>query len=142
MARLADVERVIRRLRKLAGELRAEARGFGGDFKRMVETADEIGRLADDLAMTLGRIDKLLIAHLAERPPGEIEEALQDRTGAGLLDALSPRRAIGGEGGDGDMEALTKDQLYARARAAGIPGRSKMSRTQLLQALRSHRARD
>ena len=39
-------------------------------------------------------------------------------------------------GGD-RLESLTKDELYDRARAAEIPGRSEMSKEELVRALRS-----
>jgi hypothetical protein len=34
------------------------------------------------------------------------------------------------------LDGLTRDELYARAQAAGIPGRSKMNKAQLRDALR------
>jgi DNA end-binding protein Ku len=37
---------------------------------------------------------------------------------------------------DGELEALSKDDLYESAQRADIPGRSRMSRTQLIKALR------
>lgn len=37
----------------------------------------------------------------------------------------------------GNLEDLTKDELYSRAQAAEIPGRSEMSKEQLVAALRS-----
>ena len=37
---------------------------------------------------------------------------------------------------DGDLESLSKDDLYEEAQRADIPGRSRMSRTQLIVALR------
>ncbi len=36
-----------------------------------------------------------------------------------------------------DLEDLTKEELYARAQEAGIPGRSEMSKEQLVAALRA-----
>ena len=38
--------------------------------------------------------------------------------------------------GDDDLEALTKTELYERARAAGLRGRSQMSKAELIHALR------
>jgi hypothetical protein len=38
---------------------------------------------------------------------------------------------------DGPLEDLTKDELYDRAKAADIPGRSDMSKDELIRALRS-----
>lgn len=42
----------------------------------------------------------------------------------------------GGRGGD--YEDRTKDDLLAKARDVGIEGRSKMSKSQLIDALRNH----
>ena len=61
-----------------------------------------------------------------------------------LLEALrqSVERAKGGDGRrrspsrNGDLEELSKDELYEQAQRADIPGRSRMSRTQLIKALR------
>jgi|SRR5919109_855111 hypothetical protein len=139
MATLRDAERTTRRLAELAGELRSEAGGLDGDFGRMVDLADEVGRLADDFAATLARVDEILVARLGQPLRGESEGASQGPPEADLLEALSPHRA--GRSGESDegMEGLTKDELYARARAAAISGRSKMSRSELVRALRSHR---
>jgi DNA end-binding protein Ku len=44
----------------------------------------------------------------------------------------------GGAAGDGDrsgLEDLTRDELYGRAQDAGIPGRSSMSKDELVDAL-------
>ena len=38
---------------------------------------------------------------------------------------------------DDGLAGLTKDELYERARAADIPGRSAMSKDELVRALRS-----
>ena len=37
-----------------------------------------------------------------------------------------------------ELDELTKEELYERARAAGIPGRSDMSKDELIAALRNH----
>jgi len=61
-----------------------------------------------------------------------------------LLEALrqSVERAKGGSNGrgrtssrKGGLDELSKEELYERAQRADIPGRSRMSRTQLLEAL-------
>jgi DNA end-binding protein Ku len=39
-------------------------------------------------------------------------------------------------GGSADLESLSKEELYERAQAADIPGRSGMSKRQLINALR------
>jgi len=53
--------------------------------------------------------------------------------------ANSSRHAVGAKGGrSGDYEDWTKQDLMERARQIGIEGRSSMSKSQLIQALRDH----
>ena len=53
--------------------------------------------------------------------------------------ANTSRRAVGAKGGrSGDYEDWTKQELMQRARQIGIDGRSKMSKAQLIKALRNH----
>lgn len=53
--------------------------------------------------------------------------------------AASSRSEVGGKGGRaGDYEDMSKDQLMHRARDMGIKGRSKMSKRELVSALRNH----
>ncbi|MFN2467779.1 MAG: Ku protein [Gaiellaceae bacterium] len=62
-------------------------------------------------------------------------EAMQGGKG----DKARPRRAAGrnGKGGNGDLEALSRAELEQKARAADIAGRSKMSKDELVEALRA-----
>ena len=48
----------------------------------------------------------------------------------GLVARVQPRRGA-------DLGELTKEELYERAQAADIPGRSSMSKEELIAALRS-----
>jgi general stress protein YciG len=49
------------------------------------------------------------------------------------------RSSVGRKGGKAsDYDEMTKDQLLERAREIGISGRSKMSKSQLVSALRNH----
>ena len=53
--------------------------------------------------------------------------------------ANTSRSAVGRKGGKaGDYDDMTKDQLMKRARELGIDGRSRMSKAQLISALRNH----
>ena len=132
MAGLRDVAESARRLGELARELHAESTSRDGDFGRMAELADVAGESADALADTFTRIDGLLTA-LAE---GREAAAQPAPAGEDLVEALSPRGRPRAPARDENDEGLTKDELYARARVAGIPGRSKMSREELIEALR------
>ena len=53
--------------------------------------------------------------------------------------AASSRSKVGRKGGHAqDYDDMTKDQLMQRARDIGIKGRSTMSKSQLISALRDH----
>jgi hypothetical protein len=53
--------------------------------------------------------------------------------------AASSRSKVGRKGGHAqDYDDMTKDQLLQRAREIGIKGRSTMSKSQLISALRDH----
>jgi hypothetical protein len=53
--------------------------------------------------------------------------------------AGSSRSTVGRKGGRaGDYDDLTKEQLMQRARDIGVKGRSKMSKKDLISALRNH----
>jgi hypothetical protein len=53
--------------------------------------------------------------------------------------AREGRGAVGRRGGKGsDYEERTKDQLLDKAREVGIEGRSKMTKAELIDALRHH----
>jgi hypothetical protein len=53
--------------------------------------------------------------------------------------AGSSRSSVGRKGGKaGDYEDMTKDELMKRARQIGIKGRSSMSKSELISALRNH----
>jgi hypothetical protein len=53
--------------------------------------------------------------------------------------AREGRSAVGRRGGRaGDYEDRTKDELLDKARQVGIDGRSKMSKAELIEALRNH----
>ena len=49
------------------------------------------------------------------------------------------KRAVDGRSRTGNLEELTKEELYARAQQAEIPGRSEMSKDELVDALRASR---
>jgi hypothetical protein len=53
--------------------------------------------------------------------------------------AAEGRSTVGSRGGRGeDYEERTKDELLERARQVGIRGRSKMTKDELIDALRNH----
>ena len=88
----------------------------------------------------------------ARKSPGpsvkdpELYEALRDdgaskEKAARIANAAAntSRSAVGRKGGkSGDYDDWTKDDLMKRARELGVPGRSSMSKAQLVDALRNH----
>jgi DNA end-binding protein Ku len=64
-------------------------------------------------------------------PPTDLMAALR-----ASIAAAQDRRS-GSRAGDGDLDDLSKNELYERAKDADIPGRSQMSREELLEALRA-----
>lgn len=53
--------------------------------------------------------------------------------------AAEGRSAVSRRGGKaGSYDDMTRDELYARARKVGIAGRSSMSKSELIDALRQH----
>ena len=53
-------------------------------------------------------------------------------------DAPTDTGAAGEAAGDEELERLTRAELYRRAAAAGIAGRSEMSKAELIAALRAN----
>lgn len=76
----------------------------------------------------------------------ELYEALRDdgaskEKAARIANAAanSSRSAIGKQGGEAtDYDDRTKQELLQRAREVGIEGRSRMSKAELIDALRNH----
>lgn len=53
--------------------------------------------------------------------------------------ANSSRKAVGRKGGEaGSYDDMTKDELLERAKKIGISGRSRMTKDELIEALRQH----
>ena len=66
--------------------------------------------------------------------PSQKPTDLMDALRASIA-AAQGRREPAGAGGD--LDELSKNELYDRAKQADIPGRSQMSREELLEALRA-----
>ena len=89
---------------------------------------------------------------MPKRSPGpsvkdpEMYEALRDEgnskeKSARIANAAAntSRSAVGHKGATSkDYDERSKDELMSRAKDIGIPGRSKMSKAQLIEALRNH----
>jgi hypothetical protein len=91
----------------------------------------ELRKAREDLTQAYARLD-------AKRSGHRMRTAalLAGLASAGAVPVLRKRLSRPG-GGPRNLEDLTKDELYARAQAAEIPGRSEMSKEQLVAALRA-----
>ena len=70
------------------------------------------------------------------RKDGASKEKAARIANASARDGRSKVAKRGGK--SGDYEDMTKDDLLKRARKVGIEGRSKMTKPQLIKALRNH----
>ena len=70
------------------------------------------------------------------RKSGASKEKAARIANAGARDG---RKAVAKRGGKaGDSEDQTKEQLLQQARKVGVEGRSKMNKSELIRALRTH----
>ncbi len=76
-------------------------------------------------------------ADVEEEEPADLLSALREsieRSGGGR--PTTRRRSTASSNGDGELGDLPKDELEKRAKAAGVEGRSKMTKAELVRALR------
>ncbi len=72
----------------------------------------------------------------ALREDGASKEKAARISNAGAREGRSTVSRRGGQGGD--LDERTKTELYDEARKIGIDGRSKMSKSELIDAIRGH----
>jgi DNA end-binding protein Ku len=73
----------------------------------------------------------------AEEPEEEQPSDLMAALRASVEAARARRAPVASGGGDGELESLSKGELYELAKERDIPGRSQMSRDELVEALRA-----
>jgi hypothetical protein len=91
----------------------------------------ELRKAREDLTQAYARLDAKRSSHRMRTAA-----VLAGVASAGAVPVLRKRLSRPG-GGPRNLDDLTKDELYARAQAAEIPGRSEMSKEQLVAALRA-----
>jgi DNA end-binding protein Ku len=111
-----------RTLRALVEKKRKAAPGVVAAPAGMVEEDEEGGEVIDLMEV---------LKRSLRRPEPGARRAGEERERASARPAT--RRA---GGGDGDLRSRTKAELYERAQELGIPGRSGMTKEQLIRALR------
>jgi iron-sulfur cluster repair protein YtfE (RIC family) len=98
----------------------------------------DVERLAPDEPGFDGALEMLEagIAHHVEEEETEVFPKLRKSAGARQLEDLGRQveTAKGGSGWPG-LETLSRDELYQQAQAAGVPGRSSMTKDELIAAL-------
>lgn len=124
--RTREIEALVERKRK-KGEGVKEVAAAASE-----EDEDEVGR--GDI------IDLMAVLRRSLERASEGEEAGEGASGK-KPGRKPPARAgrRGTRGGADELEGLTKAELYERARALDVPGRSQMSREELLAAVRAAR---
>jgi hypothetical protein len=89
------------------------------------------------LGLLLGTFGPILFGRLRYRLKGEPAEHSSRAAAATGSGRSSEQPGHGEDGAPGDLSRLTAAELYRRARAAGIAGRSGMSKAQLIAALQA-----
>jgi hypothetical protein len=129
MRRLANDERLLRELRSARDDLQRASRRIQRRRSHKLRNVVLVGSLAGLAA----------VPQLRRRVAGLIsgEGVRRDAVNRGKngLGSYRPDRS----GGPGSLEDLTRDELYERAQEAEIPGRSEMSKDELVEALRARR---
>ena len=78
------------------------------------------------------------VPQLRDRVKAAIANApMQRRRLTDIADRVRPTASSDGQSRPSSLDDLTREELYARAQEADIPGRSEMSKQQLVDALRS-----
>lgn len=108
------VERVMRHVRKKLSS-----------GKDVVKAPEEV---SEELAEESNVVDLMKV--LKERLKGRKEQQAADGHGK-----AASRRQSGGKKDEGELRNLSKDKLYERAQELGVPGRSRMSKKELIETL-------
>jgi hypothetical protein len=128
--------------------------GFGGALARLAADQALLRELRDaghDLEQAHGRLERkrrghklrkvivlALLGLLASIPRLRERFVAAIRAAMGRTpDSVSGTSASSGDAAPARLEDLSKEELYARAQELDIPGRSEMSKEQLVEALRA-----
>ena len=128
--------------RRLAADqaLRAELESARGDLQEAYArlSAKRRGSRLRRVTVVAGLASLAAVPQVRERVSGLIATAANNK---GNLGGLATRARAKAPGGDQTrpraLDDLTKEDLYARAQEADIPGRSEMTKEQLIAALRA-----
>ena len=133
MASLVDAAKATGALHELTGRLHAELTNGELDFSRLVMLADFVAEKGDMLATAFHEVDVALSRHLAGEERATAPASSEaERTGTAADDQS--------RNGSDSYGRLTREELYEQAREAAIPGRSTMSKPELIEALQGTKA--
>jgi hemerythrin-like domain-containing protein len=128
--------------RRVDHSMAREARQEHDEARRLISEITKADAASDEFVELVQRLEQAIQHHVAEEEhevfPKMREELGRDRMaqlGGELREAMSaaPASAPGGR----DVLDLTKEELYEKAKQAGIEGRSKMSKAELARAVRA-----
>jgi hypothetical protein len=122
--------------RALQSELRSARDDLRGAY-RQVEAKKRTSRLRR-FTVLAGLASLAAIPQLRERVSTLIATAPKRRQElTEMANRLRPTHPSSGASGPASLEDLTREELYQRAQEADIPGRSEMSKQELVEALRA-----
>ena len=127
--RLASDERLLRELRSARDDLQQANRRIRRRRSHKLRNAALLGSLAGLAAVPQVR-QRVTAAVSDEKVRRDAMDRLKN-----LRSSYVPDRG----GRSGSLKDLSRDELYARAQEADIPGRSEMSKDELVEALRAKR---
>jgi hypothetical protein len=127
--RLAGDERLLRELRSARADLQRANRRIQRRSSHKLRNAALVGTLAGMLA----------VPQVRQRVTGVVSDEKVRRDAMRRFRNLLPSSAAARHGRPSSLQDLTRDELYARAQEAEIPGRSEMSKDELVEALRTRR---
>jgi|SRR4029453_1997696 hypothetical protein len=127
--RLANDERLLRELRSARDDLQRASRRIQKRRSHKLRNAALVGSLAGLAA----------VPQVRQRVTAVVSDERVRRDATDRLKKLRSSYGANRVGRSGSLEDLTRDELYARAQEAEIPGRSEMSKDELVEALRAKR---
>ena len=116
------------------------------EFERVLEKLNgghlDVALLDDEFERNLRELAELKAAagdDVIEVAAADVESAETGTDGAEIIDIMAVLRSRIGAGRSDGLEKLSKQALYERAQRVDLPGRSEMSKAELIAALRSAR---
>jgi hypothetical protein len=115
-------------------------------MEAMIETLSELDPAADEWVACLKSLEECIDHHVDDEE-NEMFPAAKKLIDAEhavdiereYVEAKSKQmRQLEGGNGENPWDELSKDELYRRAQALGIPGRSQMTKSQLIREIRNH----